>query len=687
MKLQYRPDIDGLRAIAVLLVLFHHVGWSLFSGGYIGVDVFFVISGYLISSIVMQDIQAGQFSIATFYQKRVLRLAPAYFAVLFTVSVVAFQLLLPQELTQYFYSVIYACVFAANIFMYQEVGDYFSGDVSETPLLHLWSLGVEEQFYLLWPILLLLGFAVFHKKSNRWGLWLTLTLLLASLLYSHFAIQENPAKAYYWMPVRAFELFMGAILYFLPTRNCSYTVRKLTTYVALGVMAFCTVLYEKTTLFPGVAALPVCLATAAIIYIGQRQQDHTRLLGSAPMRWIGKISYPLYLWHWPVVVMFQLLLLPQNLWTQLAIISISIALAYATYRYVEQPCVRFRKWSPRRCILLFYVLPASLFCLFAAWVMHADGLPQRFKPDLLHRADALQTFAHEIREDCHNTAPAKKLPKADDCILGVNKSKIDFLLIGDSHANHFTGMLDVWAYDAGLRGYDITQDTTVYLPEVKQSRQIAGQWQPMPKYKRRNDAITQHLKQHHYDVVILSGYFSVYLQPEMRLQDVAQLGGQAAVSQTNAQQDAALQKTEHNREVFYHGLRRAVLAVVASGARPIIMIDSPVLNGQKAICQIRAESLHLKRDCSLPISQLRLQQAAYMPVLRQLQTEFPQLILLDPNKVLCDAERCKLALNGVPLYRDKDFSHLNDTGSRELGRAYLKQYGNPLQRRYANNKQ
>ena len=659
MKLNYRPDIDGLRAIAVLLVLFHHVGWSLFSGGYVGVDVFFVISGFLITSIVMQDIQAGQFSIAQFYQKRVLRLAPAYFTVLMVVSVVALLLLLPSELSQYFYSVIYACIFAANIFMYQEVGDYFSGDVSETPLLHLWSLGVEEQFYLFWPLILLLSFGLLHKSTRRWGLWLTLTLLVASLGYSHFAIQDNPAKAYYWMPVRAFELFIGAILYFLPQRQFSYRVRLGWLLAAMSVIFACAVFYHKTTVFPGIAALPVCLATACIIYIGQQQQAHARLLGRAPMRWVGKISYPLYLWHWPVVVMFQLLLLPQNLWMQLAIISISIALAYATYHWIEQPSVRFRQWSARRTILLLYALPAAVFCVFAAWVMHQDGLPQRFKPDLLHRADALQTFAHEIREDCHNTVPSKKLPKADDCILGADKPNIDFLLIGDSHANHFSGMLDEWASDANLRGYDITQDTTLFLPEVKQTRQIAGQWQRMPKFKQRNDAISKHLKQHHYKLVILSGYFSVYLKPEMRLSD---------------------SKSEQQKQVFENGMRRAIQQIIASGARPMILLDSPVLAGQKAICNIRAESLDLKRDCSLPLMQLQQQQQYYLPIIKQLETEFPQLLVVNPNQILCDSKHCRLDLHGVPLYRDKDFSHLNDTGSRLLGQAYLKQFGNPLQR-------
>ena len=150
--MKYRADIDGLRAIAVLLVVFNHVGWSLFFCGYIGVDVFFVISGYLITSLLVKDISEKKFSIAQFYKKRVLRLAPAYFTVLIVVSIFAWQLMLPDEIIKYVSSVIYATFLMANIYMYDEVGDYFSQTVDSIPLLHLWSLGVEEQFYIFWPI-------------------------------------------------------------------------------------------------------------------------------------------------------------------------------------------------------------------------------------------------------------------------------------------------------------------------------------------------------------------------------------------------------------------------------------------------------------------------------------------------------------------------------------------------------
>lgn len=213
MSIAYRPDIDGLRAIAVSLVIFNHLGWSLFSGGYIGVDIFFVISGYLITIILTRDIQAQQFSIARFYKKRVVRLAPAYFTVLAVVSLIAWQVMLPGELTEYFKSVMYATVLIANLYMRNEVGDYFSPSVENVPLLHLWPLGVEEQFYIFWPLILWL----FFSRASRKYLWLMIsTLIIVLLAYAQYQLTQNPAKAYYSMPVRAFELLIGALITCLP---------------------------------------------------------------------------------------------------------------------------------------------------------------------------------------------------------------------------------------------------------------------------------------------------------------------------------------------------------------------------------------------------------------------------------------------------------------------------------------
>lgn len=209
MKLSYRPDIDGLRAIAVLLVLFQHIGLSLFSGGFIGVDIFFVISGFLITKILVNEIQDNTFKFGSFYKKRIVRLAPALFLVLFVTTIISFFIFLPYELLEYIESLMYSTFFLANVYMRQEAGDYFSPLVDEIPLLHLWSLGVEEQFYIFWPILLIFIFKYFKAKNF---IYITFFMIIGSIFFAEYSMLKNPEKAYYKMPVRAFELLMGVIL-------------------------------------------------------------------------------------------------------------------------------------------------------------------------------------------------------------------------------------------------------------------------------------------------------------------------------------------------------------------------------------------------------------------------------------------------------------------------------------------
>lgn len=653
MSINYRPDIDGLRAIAVLLVIFNHVGWSFFSGGYIGVDIFFVISGYLITTILLKDMQQQRFSVAQFYKKRVIRLAPAYFTVLLTVSAVGYWLLLPQELVQYSKSLIYSTFLMANIYMRKEVGDYFSNSVDETPLLHLWSLGVEEQFYIFWPLILLF---LLRKVPLKWLGVIIAGLILCSLLNAELAIAENAAKAYYTMPVRAFELLLGALISFLPRWPLKRFWSWLGITLSLVILAFCALYFNENTHFPGRTALLPCLATALIIYLGQLDHKTNLLLNNPLSRYLGKLSYPMYLWHWPLIVLFQLHLWPLTLFNQFLIIGVTLILAYITYRWVEMPCKTFIRVSTPKVILWGFVIPAVIVTTAAASVIQHKGFPQRFSPEVNQQIAALQSFAHRIRINCHGYPNAEELPSIKRCILGEHKAEIDFLLIGDSHANHFTGMLDVWAKDAHLRGYDVTQDTTVYLPGVEMLEESSVSADTVDQtFKARNEAITAHLKEHRYKFVVLSGYFNHYFDEKLR----------TATAQ-------------HTEQAYMQGLRNAIQQIKASGAQPVILMDTPDLQELRASCPVRATALHLKNVCQGSYLQFQQESAKFLQMVQQLSQSYPDLVVIDPALAMCDQQVCQLSLNGVPLYRDQDDDHLNYQGSTELGREYLKRFGNPL---------
>ncbi|KGT48202.1 MULTISPECIES: acyltransferase family protein [Acinetobacter] len=655
MSIAYRPDIDGLRAIAVSLVIFNHLGWSLFSGGYIGVDIFFVISGYLITTILTRDMQSQQFSVARFYKKRVVRLAPAYFTVLTMVSLIAWQVMFPGELTEYFKSVMYATVLMANLYMRNEVGDYFSPNVENVPLLHLWSLGVEEQFYIFWPLILWL----FLSKASRKYLWLLIsTLIIALLFYAQYRLAENSAKAYYSMPVRAFELLIGTLITCLP--QLKLPKRLLQVLIWLGVIVLFTVAiyFDEQTPFPGLMALIPCLATAVIIYLGQSLPATNILLSNQLSTWIGKISYPLYLWHWPIIVLFGIYMLPLNMENQIIIILLSVLLAFLTYRLAEKPLKRFVMAANYKVIILGFLLPAIGFVSFAQMVKQHEGFPERFSPSVYSQQKALHAYAHVIRSNCMDTAP-ETLPKAQDCVLGAHKEEIDFLLIGDSHANAYTAMLDEWAKDANLRGYDIAQSSTFYLPGVQRFDLKQNHWDELSKFQQRNEALTKYLAENHYPMIILAGSYAPYFSDEVRLKD-------------GIHQD--------QKEIFKAGLMKALEITHQAADQVVLLNDVPRLDWEDvpSDCNIRSEILHRHAQCTVSRKSYEMHLKAFNQILIEAKQQYPNLKVIDPNKVICDEKVCQIMVNHVPLYRLKDDNHINDQGSRQLGIEYLKRFGNPL---------
>lgn len=656
MNLPYRADIDGLRAIAVLLVIFNHIGLSFFSGGYIGVDVFFVISGYLITLILTHDIQSKRFSIARFYKKRVVRLAPAYFTVLSIVSIIAWQVMLPGELTQYFDSVIYATLLMANIYMRNEVGDYFSQSAESIPLLHLWSLGVEEQFYIFWPLLLWM----FVAKVPRKYMWAVITTLIVTLLiYAQYELTKSADKAYYSMLVRAFELLIGALIGFLPQLKLPKKIAQGLVWASLSVLFAAATYFNKQTPFPGAMALIPCLTTALIIYLGQCSPSNNVLLSNRFSSWIGKISYPLYLWHWPIIVLFGIYMRPLNAENQAVIVLLSIILAFLTYKLVEKPAKRFVMAANYKVMIIGFLVPAMIFIAIAQTININKGFPDRFPQSVYIKQQALNSYAHVIRNKCMDIADPKALPDPDDCVLGDAKPNIDFLLIGDSHANSYTSMLDVWAKDANLRGYDITQSSTFYLPGVQRFESNFNRWEELSKFKLRNDAITAHLAKTHYPVIILAGSYVPYFGHEVKLEDGIH---------------------HSNEEIFKTGFMKALEIAYQSSDQVILLNDVPRLDQEKvpADCNLRNEILNTHAQCTVSRKNYEQQLQQFNRIVAEAKLKYPDLKIIDPTKVICNQQVCKIMINNVPLYRNKDSNHINDQGSRQLGIEYLKHYGNPL---------
>jgi peptidoglycan/LPS O-acetylase OafA/YrhL len=367
----YRPDIDGLRAVAVLSVLAYHLGVVGFPGGFVGVDVFFVISGYLIASQIYSETTEGTFSILQFYERRARRILPALFATIIASATAAVSILYPSELVEFARSGIASSLFAANIYFYL-VSDYFGPAASTVPLLHLWSLGIEEQFYILFPLLVWAG----AKSVRRRQAFVLTILCVASLGFSQFLAMTHPVAAFYLPFGRAFELLIGCLLAFSTVPKPRSTAMATGVWlVGASAVVVAIASFDVGTRFPGIAALLPCLGAAAMIWAGPAAAV-SQLLELRPVVYVGKISYSLYLVHWPILV-FGKRLFPYyfDTWSfTIAATLLTVLLAAISYEWVEQP-FRRRSWGKNRTAKVLGVSATSIFAIviLGAWTVHESG--------------------------------------------------------------------------------------------------------------------------------------------------------------------------------------------------------------------------------------------------------------------------------------------------------------------------
>ncbi|GGZ28548.1 acyltransferase family protein [Asticcacaulis endophyticus] len=458
--MKYRADIDGIRALAVLPVVLFHAGVPGVSGGFIGVDVFFVISGYLITGILRDDLETGRFSISQFYERRIRRIIPALAAVIIATWITAWFLFLPVYFQDFSKSVAATAAFISNLYFWKFSG-YFEASAQLRPLLHTWSLAVEEQFYIFMPIVMWIAYKLFKK---HW-FWLFAAAAAGSFGLSLYMTNVGPTANFFMLPTRAWELLAGSLLALarLPAPRTAVVAHTLGG-LGLALILVPVVVYSEATPFPGLAALPPVLGAVLLIYSGAFPAGlGGRILSWAPMVFIGKISYSLYLIHWPVTVFVRYVTLepPTLIWAGL-IISVSFVLAVLSWRFVEQP-FRSPTFTPPRALLLSGTL-AGLAALFAVGVagVAMKGMPDRF-PDYapVMVADARPNAWNN--DTCFFEAPiAFEKWSADTCRI-VNNGPETVMLWGDSYAAHYVpGITDSAAYIP----YTVYQYTAAGCPPV-----------------------------------------------------------------------------------------------------------------------------------------------------------------------------------------------------------------------------
>lgn len=371
----YRREIDGLRALAVLPVILYHAGFAWIPGGFVGVDVFFVISGYLITSIIVNELETGRFTLAGFYERRARRILPALFLVLLVCLPIAWWLLLPAELMGFGKSLIAVAGFVSNILFWLQT-DYFAATAEQIPLLHTWSLAVEEQYYLLFPLLLLLTWDL----GKRWLLGLLVLIALLSFVWAEWLWRQSVEANFYLLPSRAWELMLGALAAFYLQKNRveQGTLAQIASLLGLGLLLVAIFGLHEGIPFPSLYALLPTLGAVLLIMFATPATWVGQWLGQRVLVGIGLISYSAYLWHQPLFVFARMQATEEPSAVFMAgLIVLTLLLAYASWRWVEQP-FRERSRFTRQQIFAMAALGSVLLVVTGVWLVAAEGLPERF---------------------------------------------------------------------------------------------------------------------------------------------------------------------------------------------------------------------------------------------------------------------------------------------------------------------
>lgn len=450
--MKYRSEIDGLRALAVIPVILFHAGFDFFSGGFIGVDVFFVISGYLITTIIHDEIKNKSFSIINFYERRVRRILPALFIVCLACIPFSWVWLLPSEYVDFSQSLVAVNLFSSNILFWKE-SDYFAPAAELKPLLHTWSLAVEEQFYVLFPLMLLL----FRKFKDNSLLVLVSIITLLSLGISEYGSRNYPTANFYLLPSRAWELGIGSILAIsAPHWQMRGGISRILAFAGLGMVVYSILFFDESVPIPSAIGLIPVVGTALIIAYGTRGTVVGRILGWKPFVGVGLVSYSAYLWHHPLFAFARLRATEEPTPEIYLILSFcSFLLAYLTYRFIETPFRNKQKYS-RNSMFIGAITISIAFISFGTIGHYGhiyDVFGNRFSASERELLGFLRYERAEVYRDgsCLLGQNQKYSDFKDECFSSTNIED-SIVIWGDSHAG---------ALSYGLREdfHDITQLT------------------------------------------------------------------------------------------------------------------------------------------------------------------------------------------------------------------------------------
>ncbi len=644
--IRYRPEIDGLRCIAVLAVIFFHAGFAPFSGGFIGVDIFFVISGYLITRIIQAEIALGRFRFARFYERRVRRIFPALFVMAVATSIAALCLLTPDQLQQYGRSLVAMNLFLSNLHFYQQTG-YFAPNVDELPLLHTWSLSVEEQFYLVFPLLLI--------ALTRW--WPPrVRSALAGMLLLSFALcvyREQSGKldlGFFSTASRVWELLLGCWLAAHEARHGAERARAAGAWAAAGLLMTVVPVFAfgPGTGYPGwLTAVPVA-GTALLLRHADASNAVGKLLGLRVMVAVGLVSYSAYLWHQPVFAM-ALHASGQHAGPalQLSLIALTLGLAWLSWRFVERP-MRSPALVATRRVWIGAGLGSAVLVSAGLFADMRDGLPGRFDEDF-SQFQPIQLFGQQ--KHCRTLFPQFDA----NCLASTNVKPgqpIDYLVLGDSHAQAFAAGLV--ARHSELRVVAIGRDGCLPFDGVERydvNEKIPCE-QADAQLRRRPIAAK--------NTILVARY--AYYAHGSGFGPADTAGRRAGSIHIQAQGQPNRTATADYAAVLADGLEATLQRLEADGSTRVhVLLQPPELGFDPRNCLEFGLRVRSAQACTVTRSAVTARQQSYRQAMEQVLLRHPKVAVHDPMRVLCDAASCRASASGKILYRDDD--HLSLDGA------------------------
>jgi peptidoglycan/LPS O-acetylase OafA/YrhL len=597
------PQIQALRALAAVLVLVYHAQWL--DGGYIGVDIFYVISGFLITGILVRELDTkNSISLVSFYARRTKRLLPASFLVIFVTGIAGY-ILLPASMREAFgRDLIAASTYISNFFFALWQNDYQNLNSTPSPFIHFWSLAVEEQFYLFWPFFILLLFRLGKRRAVLYGIVAT---LIGSFLFSLYLTERAPIWAFYILPTRAWELAAGALLVFLPELK---NMRPVIALSSLVVILTVTNIFDEATPFPGTAAIAPVIATVLLLASRSNWPPILSVIAkSRATQWLGATSYPLYLWHWPVLVIPAIYLGEElNTLQVIALLSLTVALAGLTHKFVEEP-LRDAK-IPQRSVFKFAALATSISVIIgsAIYLGHSNSIT--ISGGIQIPLDEVRSKPINNNDGCHIHVRQTVSPT---CEYGDLSSNETIVLYGDSHAAQWLPALDLIGQRKGIKIVSLTKSA---CPSAEVIKKTSSQYDAKDCQAFRDSSVA-------------------------RINTIKPL----AVILTGMQPFTAPYSDESAKSWWLAGEKVLFNRIKGATQYPIYITDTPLPRVDIPDCLVagRGDACDTARPIDAEVA--------------------PGLIAINPTPWLC-ADKCPAVVDGIIAYRDQ--SHLTVAMSKRL---------------------